>query len=123
MTFGETTVTGQRFNLGKMVITRGALAHCEDHEIDYLELMMKHAVGDFGSVGHLDNAQLSSAERQHGAFMTDDGLKLNAVAIESQQGMVMSIYPSPEAPESKIWIQTLLAEKGTYTTILRPEEY
>ncbi len=85
--------------------------------------MMKHAVGDFGSVGHLDNAQLSSAERQHGAFMTDDGLKLNAVAIESQQGMVMSIYPSPEAPESKIWIQTLLAEKDTYTTILRPEEY
>lgn len=123
MTFSETTVTGQRFDLGKTVITRDALAHCEDNGIDYLELMMKHATGDFGTVGHLDNANLTQAERQHGAFMTDDSLKLNAVAIESQQGMVMSVYPSSETPDSKIWIQTLLADENTYTTILLPSEY
>lgn len=123
MTFSETTVTGQRFNLGTTVITRGALAHCEDNGIDYLELIMRHAAGDFGTVGLLDNANLTRAELQHGALMTDDGLKLNAVAIENQQGMVMSIYPSPESPDSKIWIQTLSAEKDTYTTILLPSEY
>ena len=72
MTFGETTITGQRFNIGKTVITSGALAHCEDYGIDYLELMMRHAAGDFGTVGLLDDATLSRAELQHGPFMTDD---------------------------------------------------
>lgn len=123
MTSSETTVAGQRFNLGTTVITCGALTHCEDNAIDYLELIMRHAAGDFGTVGLLDNANLTRAERQHGEFMTDDGLKLNAVAIESQQGMVMSIYPSPEAPDSKLWIQTLLAGDATTTTILRPQDY
>ena len=123
MTLLNSTVTGHRFRLGKTVITRAALAYCEEHDIDYVSLIIRHANGDFGIVGHVDNAQLTRAERQHGAFMTDDGLKLNAVAIESLQGMVMSIYPSPESPDSKIWIQTILADEETYTTILMPSDY
>ena len=128
MTLNRTIVHGQRFQLGKCVITRGALAHCEDKNINYLDLLMRHAVGDFGSVGHLDNAELTRAERQHGEYATDNGLKLNALAIENQEkeeaaGMIMSIYPSPEPGDSKIWIQTLLAAEETYTTILLPEDY
>ena len=123
MTLHETTVTGQIFCLGKAVITRGALTHCEDNSIDHLELLMRHASGDFGAVGHLDNAHLTRAERQHGAYMTDDGLKLNAVAILDRQGMVMSIYQPEGTPGTKIWIQTLLAGDETYTTILLPSEY
>ncbi len=123
MTFQNTIVRGQRFQLGKCVITRGALAHCEDKNIAYLDLLMRHAVGDFGCVGHLDNANLTRAERQHGAYATDDGLKLNAVSIENLSGLVMSIFSSPESENSKIWIQTLLAENETYTTILLNSEY
>jgi hypothetical protein len=61
MAFHNTKITGQRFELGRVVITRGALAHCEDHNINYLALLMKHAAGDFGTVGHLDNARLSQS--------------------------------------------------------------
>ena len=83
---------------------------------------MRHAAGDFGTVGHLKNVKLSRAERQHGAYATDDGLKLNAVAILDGKGMVMSIYQRKDA-DTKIWIQTMLADEETYTTILLPSEY
>lgn len=123
MTYEQIAITGQRFDLGKMVITRNALIHCEEHGIDYLELVMRHSNGDFGTVGHLDNANLTRAEKEHGAYMTDDGLKLNAHAIEHTQGMVLSVYPIPELKDSKIWIQTLLSGPDTYTTVLLPSEY
>lgn len=126
MTFQETTITGQRFQLGRVVITRGALTHCEDHDVNHLDLLIRHASGDFGSVGHLDNAELTRAELQHGAFMTDDGLTLNAVAVANKQGTILSIYSSSaESEDSKIWIQTLLCEEtnATYTTLLLPSEY
>ncbi len=79
MTLTQITVTGQKFNLGKTLITLGVLAHCEEYGIDYLELTIRHASGDFATVGHLDNANLSRAERQHGAYATDNELKLNTV--------------------------------------------
>ncbi len=123
MTFNDTTVTGQRFELGRVVITRGALTHCEDRDIDYLTLLMRHATGDFGEVGHLDTVKLSRAEKQHGAYATDDGLKLNAVAI-LKGGMILSIYQGPgDTSDNRIWIQTMLAGDATYTTILLPSEY
>lgn len=125
MTFTDTEITGQRFKIGRSVITRGALAYCEDHNIDYLELLMRHATGDFGDVGKLDNAVLTELERQNGAIETSDDLKLNAIAIESEspQRNILSIYSTPEHRESKIWIQTLLADEETYTAILLPSEY
>jgi hypothetical protein len=125
MTFTDTAITGQRFKIGRAVITQGALAYCEDHDINYLELLMRHAIGDFGDVGKLDKAVLTELERQNGPIETSDDLKLNAIAIESesQQGNILSIYSTPEHRESKIWIQTLLADEETYTTILLPSEY
>lgn len=119
----ETIDIRQRFQLGKMTITRGALLCCEDNKIDYLGLTMRHAIGDFGIVGHLDHVQLTHSERQHGEYITYDGLKLNAIAIESQQGTVLSIYSTPERRDLKIWIQTLFTEQAMYTTILLPSEY
>jgi hypothetical protein len=124
MTFHETEITGQRFKIGRSVITRGALTYCEDHNINYLDFLMRHAIGDFGDVGRLTDAVLTEAERKHGALETSDDLKLNAIAIDQQSGgMVMSVYASPVDRESKIWIQTLLADEETYTTILLPSEY
>lgn len=123
MTFHETKITGQRFKIGRSVITRGALSYCEDHNIDYLDFLMRHAIGDFGDVGQLSDAVLTEMERKNGALETSDDLKLNAVAIDSQSGMVMSVYTSPVNQGAKIWVQTLLAEEETYTTILLPSEY
>jgi len=99
------------------------LAYCEDHYINYLGFLMRHAIGDFGDIGNLDKAVLTEPERQNGAIETSDDLKLNAVAIVKQCGMIMSVYANPVDRGSKIWIQTLLADEETYTTILLPSEY
>ena len=123
MTFHETKITGQKFRIGKAVITRGALTFCEDLDINYLDFLMKHGIGDFGDVGKLRNATLTDEELEFGALATSDDLKLNAVAIRQGEGMVMSVFPCPKDRESKVWIQTLLAEEETYTTVLLPSEY
>jgi hypothetical protein len=123
MTFTDTEITSQRFKIGRSVITQRALAYCEDHGINYLEFLMRHAIGDFGDVGNLDKAVLTELERQNGAIETSDDLKLNAVAIVKQCGMIMSVYTSPVDEKSKLWVQTLLAEEETYTTIFLPSEY
>jgi hypothetical protein len=123
MTFHDMKITSQRFELGRVVITRGALAHCEDKGIDYITLLMRHAAGDFGSVGHLDDVRLSRAEKQHGAYATDNGLRLNAVGILNATGMILSVYQQPKNTDDKVWIMTMLAGEETYTTVLLPEEY
>jgi hypothetical protein len=38
-------------------------------------------------------------------------------------GMILSIYQESEVIGDKVWIQTMLAGKETYTTILLPSEY
>jgi hypothetical protein len=119
----EALPAGQQFRLGNAAITKRAFAFCRQHGIDYLALVVRHATGDFGMVGHLRDAQLSRAERQHGSYATDDPLKLNAVAIESRQGMAMSIYPAPDNHDGRIWIQTHLAGDKTCTAILLPNDY
>lgn len=121
MECGKTSVSGERFNLGRTVITRGALGYCEDNQVDYLELLMRHAVGDFGSVGKLSSVRLTEEELALGALVTSNDLKLNAVAIKTKEGMVMSVYPT--RGDTKVWIQTMLAGSETYTTILLPSEY
>ena len=121
MQYRETKVNGEKFNLGRTVITRGALAHCEDNSIDYLEFLMRHSVGDFGDIGKITSARLSTDELNFGALVTSNDLKLNALAIKTGEGMVMSVYGGKG--EIKIWIQTILAGSETYTTILLPSEY
>lgn len=121
MQYRETKVNGEKFNLGRTVITRGALAHCEDNSIDYLGFLMRHSVGDFGDVGNITSARLSSEELNFGALATSNDLKLNALAIKTGEGMIMSVYAIPG--NGTIWIQTILAGTETYTTIFLPSEY
>lgn len=121
MEYQRTIVSEEQFNLGRTVITQGALAHCEDHQVDYLELLMRHAVGDFGEVGKLADAKPSEEEQRLGAMATSDDLKLNAIAIKEGDGMVLSVYPTTHG--AKVWIQTMQAGTETYTTILLPSEY
>jgi hypothetical protein len=48
----------------------------------------------------------------------DDG-KLNAIAVKTGEGRIMSYY---EIAGEKVWVSTYLGDGG-YTTILLPEEY
>ena len=44
------------FKLGQVVATPGALAHCEQHEINPLLLLGRHIGGDWGDLGVEDVA-------------------------------------------------------------------
>lgn len=111
------------FDLGKVVITRGANDLCERNSINYIGLLLKHASGDFGTVGHFDDCELTDHDLENGALATDDGLKLNSIAVRINDGMILSIYSASKNNDSTIWIITMLAKAETYTTILVPEEY
>lgn len=50
-----------KFQLGRIVITRGAIVHCEVHSIDALSLLARHAAGDWGDLGEDDKAANESA--------------------------------------------------------------
>jgi hypothetical protein len=43
------------FKLGQIVATRGALAFCEKHSISPLQLITRHASGDWGDICKEDN--------------------------------------------------------------------
>lgn len=111
------------FDLGRVVITCGAKNLCEEIGLNYIELLMRHTAGDFGTAGHLDDCVLTDDEIINGAQATDDGLKLNTIAVKIKDGMILSTYPVYEVGDSMIWIITMLAGVETYTTILLPEEY
>jgi hypothetical protein len=69
------------FDLGKVVITCGAKDLCERRGTNYIELLMKHASGYFGTVGHVDDCVHADDEFTNGAQATDDGLKLNTIDL------------------------------------------
>jgi hypothetical protein len=50
-----------KFKLGRIVITRGAIAHCEEQKINPLDLLSRHAAGDWGDLCDDDKAANESA--------------------------------------------------------------
>ena len=119
----EIILPTQKFRLGRVVITQGAFSLCEERNISALDLVMRHAGGDFGTVGRLEDAVLTDEEKELGALATSDDLKLSALAAQTGQGMVMSVYETKFPLSPRIWVQTLLAGDETYSTVLLPEEY
>lgn len=111
------------FDLGKVVITCRAKDLCERCGINYVGLLMRHVSGDFGTVGKFSDCVLTEYEFEKGALATDDGLKLNTIAVRLNDGMILSTYPVSGVDNSTIWIITMLAGIETYTTILLPNEY
>lgn len=45
-----------KFALGRVLITRPALAYAEAHAVDALDLVRRHASGDWGDLGGHDKA-------------------------------------------------------------------
>lgn len=54
-----------KFELGRVVITRPALDYAEHHEVDVLNLVVRHHCGDWGDLGAHDKA-LNEAAIVHG---------------------------------------------------------
>ncbi|MBK7616335.1 MAG: hypothetical protein IPJ08_18400 [Burkholderiales bacterium] len=61
-----------KFALGQVVITRPALALAESHGIDVIDLVRRHASGDWGDLGGhdkvLNEAALSNGSRIFSAY-------------------------------------------------------
>ena len=94
-----------KFNLGQVVITRGALAAIEMTQDDPKSFLRRHQRGHWG--------ELCPDDRQ----MNDD-----AVAHEGdieRQDRVLSAYRLADA--SKVWVVT--ERDRSVTTILLPSEY
>ena len=87
-----------KFILGQVVSTPGALEFCERHEIDLLELVMRHSEGDDGDL----DAEDKQANR--------DSIRLG-----------LRVFSSYNFRSGKIWVITE-ADRSS-TTVLLPEEY
>lgn len=109
------------FDLQDTVATPGALAILKQAGVSPQELLNRHVTGDFGTAGHYNDIlpSLTDAEIQMGACATGDDGKLNAIAVKTGEGRIMSYYL---IAGEKVWVSTYLGEGG-YTTILLPEDY
>ena len=86
------------FQLGKLVMTPGALKCMVEYAIDPVKLIQRHAQGNWGD-------------------LSDDDKKENDLSVNSDL-RILSAYG---AGEIKLWIITEADRSAT--TILRPDEY
>lgn len=86
------------FELGNVFATRGAVRYCEVHNISILDLIVRHAAGDWGD--------LCLADRKS----NDDAV--------SNGDRILSAY---KFSVGSVWVVTE-ADRGT-TTVLLPDEY
>ena len=109
------------FNLQHCTATPAALDVLEQAGISPSNLLRRHVSGDFGKAGHYNEILPSLTEEEIAlqALATSDDGKLNAIAIKTGDGRVMSYYCINDEP---VWVSTYLGEGG-YTTILLPSEY
>lgn len=86
------------FELGEVVITRAAIAFCDVNEIHTVDLVRRHADGDWG-------------------FLTDEDADANLLAIR----LNLRIFSSYKFPDGKVWVITE-ADRSS-TCILLPDDY
>lgn len=91
-----------RFELGRVVVTPGALQLLEQVGINVFDLLARHASGDWGDVCAED-------------------AKVNEYAVING-GRVLSVYTLvPGSEDERVWIIT--EHDRSVTTVLRPDEY
>jgi hypothetical protein len=109
-----------RFQPGVVAITQGIAAlNVETAQLH--QLLHRHLIGDFGSFGQFDSIQLTDQELDLGSIATDNGGKLNKLAILGKNHDVLSEY---DFYGTTIWIKTEAVNSSeTYTTLMLPSEY
>lgn len=98
-----TTKSLNRFELGRVFATPGALRALEDARITFLPYLRRHSLGDWGDVS-AEDARLNDADVDQG------GRLLSAYKLPGQVG-----------DRARLWIITEADRSAT--TILLPEEY
>ena len=86
------------FKLGSVVATPGALHFCEEHKIDPLLLLGRHAAGDWGD-------------------LTADDVAANVHAVQHD----LRVFSSYKFSDGKVWVITE-ADRSS-TCLLLPDEY
>ncbi|MBD2258611.1 hypothetical protein [Pseudanabaena sp. FACHB-2040] len=109
------------FDLQQCTATPAALDVLEQAGISPNDLLKRHVSGDFGKAGHYNDIlpELTKEEISLQALATSDDGKLNAIAIKTGDGQIMSYYC---INGEDVWVSTYLDEEG-YTTILLPSDY
>jgi hypothetical protein len=102
-----------KFQLGRAVITRGADDVVRRFHVSPLELLTRHACGDWGSV---DEEDVAANER---ALV--EGTRLLSVYVLSGSRVNQSSLMSEHPGNATVWVITE-ADRSS-TTLLLPEEY
>lgn len=107
---------------GTVVATPAALAALEAVGDNAATYVSRHLRGDWGSAGTWDTTVVTDRERQYGAMATDDGAKLNRLAVELDNGSrIISTYPLADGGE--VWVVTEGTGADRVTTVLLPADY
>ena len=91
-------IVGEKFKLGMVLATPGAVELSLDYQIDLVALLYRHVTGDWGDLGKEDK-------------------RTNEQSVRFGNRILSSYGEEPQ----RIWIITE-ADRSS-TTILRPEEY
>ena len=109
-----------RFPLGKVTITCGAVEALADADQHAISFLARHARGDWGEYGQLDEIELTEDERRRGWEATDETGKINKWNLLNRRDRIMSAYQTVRG--IPLWVITCL-EGGGGTTVLLPQEY
>jgi len=110
-----------KFALGDLYVTTAALQACNRAGDDWRVFVRRHASGDFGMVGRLDEIEVTPEELRGGCFVTDEDAKLNKISVIEGHGRVLSIYENGTG--FQVWAITDSNGEVAETTVMLPEEY
>src|SRR5262249_43820869 len=113
-------LAGAHFALGTITLTAGALAALADAGQHAVAFLQRHAQGDWGTFGTLDQTELTEDERRRGWEATDDSATINLWNLRHGRDTLMSEYVTVRG--RRLWVVTSL-ERGGGTTVLLPAEY
>ncbi|ODU02204.1 MAG: hypothetical protein ABS79_00755 [Planctomycetes bacterium SCN 63-9] len=110
-----------RFDLGRLYVTTAAIRACHRSGEDWKTLIRRHATGDFGRIGRLDEIEVTNEEIQGGCFVTDDDAKFNKIGLLRGRGRIHSSYHTQGGDD--IWVITDSSGRQAETTLMLATEY
>jgi hypothetical protein len=112
----------QMMDPGQVVATPAALAALEAAGESATTYVARHLAGDWGTTGTYDAVEVTDRERQYGAMATDDGAKLNRLAVEADNGSrVLSTFVLADGTD--LWVSTEGQGEHRNTCVLLPGDY
>ena len=108
--------------LGTTLLTPGANEVLSEADENPADLYVRHACGDWGSIGKYAETEIDDEVRRRGVLATADGAKLNKLAIENGAGRIMSSYQVSTG--ETLWVMSEDDwSSAPVTTIMTPDEY